>query len=175
MVDGVLGSDDLNAEIPYVKLGGRGGVNLLERTLDYQLKAQILKSAEAAPDTWIRGLSGSTIPLTISGPMADPSVGVDMQGLVVEVVKDRARKEIFKALGIDQEPPAGGGAVPDAPAGTPATGTQADTAEPAAEPTAAEPAPAEPEEAEPPTTRDLIERGIFDLLRKAEEKEKDGT
>ena len=41
---------------------------------------------------------------------------------------------------------------------------------------AAQPAaPAEPEEAEPPTTRDLIERGIFDLLRKAEEKEKDGT
>jgi len=193
MVDGVLGSDDLNAEIPFLKLGGKGGVNLLERTLDYQLNAQVLKSADNAPDSRLKSLAGSIIPLSIKGPMADPKVGVNLQGLVVETVKERARDEIFKRLGIN-EPSSGAGGTGSgtggAGSGTPTETTQtvpAAQATPAEAPqtaasggetsggtgnaTEAAPEPEAAQEAkpaEPPSTRDLIESGLRGLLKKSE-------
>jgi hypothetical protein len=41
-------------------------------------------------------------PVTTSGPMADPIVQVDMQGLVVEAVKETARGVLMKRLGLEQ-------------------------------------------------------------------------
>ncbi len=156
IVEGVIGSDSLNAEIPYLKLVGKGGVNLLERTLDYQLNAQVLKTADSATGTALKGLGGSVIPLTISGPMADPKVRVNMQGLIVETVRETARDALLKRLGLDEEEE-------KAPA-EPATGA-------AAEPTAPTETPAEPgtaEEAKPPSTRDLLEQGLRGLLKRSE-------
>lgn len=172
MADGVLGSDNLNAEIPFLKLGGKGGINLLERTLDYQLNAQVLKTADNAQDSGLKGLGGSTIPLTITGSMADPSVRVNLQGLVMETVKDKARDALIKRLGLDQGEPAAAasGAAGSASSGPPSTSTEP-AAEPAATSPAPEPAPATAEEtqaAPPPTTRDLLEQGLRGLLKRSE-------
>jgi len=183
MADGVLGSDNLTAEIPFLKLAGKGGVNLLERTLDYHLDAQVLKSADNAPDSGLKALAGSIIPLTIKGPMADPKVGVDLAGLVVETVKERATNALLKRLGVDTEAPAtgtgGAGSAASTPASTPAATAPAEAA-PTAEqaPAAAETPPeaqaAEPEKpAEPPSTRDLLEQGLRGLLKKPESKSED--
>ncbi|MGE0622024.1 MAG: AsmA family protein [Pseudomonadales bacterium] len=179
MADGVLGSDNLNAEIPFLKLGGRGGVNLVDRTLDYQLNAQVLKTADSASGSGLKGLGGSTIPLTITGPMADPSVRVNLQGLVVETVKDKARDALLKRLGVDQQE---GSAAGSPASGTAATSSAAATsAAPAADSLTTEPATTNSSaessasdkatDAEPspqPTTRDLIEQGLRGLLKRPE-------
>ena len=155
IVEGVLGSDSLNAEIPYLKLGGKGGVNLLERTIDYQLNAQVLKTADTATGTTLKGLGGSTIPLTISGPMADPKVRVNMQGLIVETVRETARDALLKRLGLDHEPEATGELATDA------SPEQAVPTETPAEPDTAE-------EAKPPSARELLEEGLRGLLKRPE-------
>lgn len=176
MADGVLGSDSLNAEIPFLKLAGKGGVNLIERTLDYQLNAQVLKSADNTPDSGLKGLGGSIIPLTIKGPMADPKVGVDLKGLIVETVKERATNALLKHLGVDTEPPAtgtgGAGSATTTPSESPAAASDAATEQTPTEaemPPEPEPQAAEPEQpAEPPSTRDLLQQGLRSLLKKPE-------
>jgi AsmA protein len=184
MADGVLGSDNLSAEIPFLKLAGKGGVNLIERTLDYHLDAQVLKSADNAPDSGLKGLAGSIIPLTIKGPMADPKVGVDLKGLVVETVKERATNALLKHLGVDTEAPATGAGGAESAASTPAPSPAADVTTdqtpteapqaPAAAETPSEAQAAEPEKpAEPPSTRDLLEQGLRGLLKKPDAKSDD--
>jgi len=179
MADGVLGSDNLNAEVPYLKLGGKGGVNLVERTLDYQLSAQVLRSADNTTDSGLKGLGGSTIPLSISGPMADPRVRVNLQGLVAETVKEKARDALLKRLGVDQSAPAT--AAGSTGAGEPsqitpaATGTEEPTTSSLASdaPAEASPTAEQAPETQPPSqpsTRDLLEQGLRGLLKRADKK-----
>ncbi|HEY5646961.1 MAG TPA: AsmA family protein, partial [Pseudomonadales bacterium] len=169
MLDGVLASDDLNADIPYLKLGGKGGMNLVEQTLDYQLTAQVVRSADNDTRSRLRGLGGSVIPLTIKGPMADPKVGVDLQGLVVETVKEKARGELLKRLGLDQQKPPAGSAESGTSTSTPTEAGAAGAASaPAKTEGAASSQEAAPAATEPATTRDLIERGLRGLLNRSE-------
>jgi AsmA protein len=194
MVEGVLGTEDLMAEIPFLKLGGTGGVNLLAGTLDYQLATHILRSADDVTESRFAGLGGSTIPLTITGSMADPKVGVNLQGLVVETVKERARNELFKHLGITQDqPPGTGGGESDGGAVVSSADTGPSESQPAAATApdvpdraiASQPAnpggmeteatseledTREEQAAEPPSTRELIEFGLRGLLRNREAK-----
>jgi AsmA protein len=183
IVDGILGSDDLSGELPHLKLGGKGGVNLVERTLDYQLSAQILKSADDATSR-LKGLAGNTIPITIKGPMADPKVGVNLQGLVVETVKERARDELLKRLGVNQDAASSGAASGETGNGASAADSATATAPSPAATADAETGPAqtvdttaaaprdedasEKQADEQPTARDLIEQGLRGLLKKRE-------
>jgi len=165
MVDGVLRSDNLKAEIPHLILKGAGGVNLIERTLDYQLNAKVLKSATNTADSVWRSLAGNTIPLTIKGEMSAPKVGVNMQGLIVETVKEKARNALLKALGTgDSAGP------PDSEAA--AVGTAADTATSTDKPSdqaETTDAPVEEQEAEPPKPEDLLKEGLRNLFKKPDQ------
>jgi hypothetical protein len=166
MVDGVLGSDNLKAEIPYLSLGGKGGVNLVERTLNYQLNAQVLKTADNATGSQLQSLIGSVIPLTIKGPMSKPKVGVDLQGLVVETVKEQARNALLKKLG----PAPADSATTTAPA-TPAASSATDASPAAATENTADAPASEPTETkpEPVKPKDLLKQGLRDLLKKPEQ------
>lgn len=174
MVDGVLGSDDLKAEIPYLSLGGKGGVNLVERTLNYQLNAQVLKTADSAPGSQLQSLVGSVIPLTIKGPMSKPKVGVDLQGLIFENVKEQARNALLKKLGAgpaENTPSAATtttGSDSNASAATQSSAAEPDSGTAAPEQPAAEPVEEnkEPEKIKP---EDLLKQGLRDLFKKPDQ------
>ena len=44
--DGVMRSDDLFAELPFMQLSGGGSINLAEATVDYGLVARVLERPE---------------------------------------------------------------------------------------------------------------------------------
>ena len=159
LAEGILGSDDLAADLPSLRLTGKGGLNLLKQTLDYRLNALVLRDKTDADAAGMADLVDLTVPLTIEGPMMAPKVGVDLQGLLTRAVRDkvekRARDLLLKKLGGSEAP------VPDAGAGA--------AIEPGAEEPAEPPQPAEPTEQE--STKDLFKRGLRDLLKPAE----DGT
>ncbi|MEZ5558608.1 MAG: AsmA family protein [Pseudomonadales bacterium] len=194
IVDGVFGSDNLTAEIPYLRLAGKGGVNLIERTLDYKLDARVVKAADAAgAASRLQELANSVIPLTIKGPLTEPKVRVDLQGLITETVKEKARDVLLKKLLGAPEAPAAptpsateaapaaaqdNRTAPDAGSASAAARAQTEQTPPASAQTPAAPAPAaeteqtpttEPEQKqEEPSPKDLLKRSLRDLLKKPE-------
>lgn len=147
MVDGVLRTERISAENAYLKLLGSGGINLIDRSLDYRLDAELLRAVEQGSGSRLAELVGNAVPLTLSGPLTSPRVGVDLQSMVTgrlrETVQERAVDALLERLGprpAPEPPPA-----------------DAEAAESADRETA-EPAPREP------STRDLLRRGLRDLL-----------
>jgi AsmA protein len=152
MANGVLQTRELTAETSALRLLGQGGINLVDLTLDYQLNAEVLEAAASAAK--LGDLVNTTIPLSIRGPLTAPKVAVDLKGLLTNTLRDtaqqRARDAVLKRLGVDDE----------APASDTAQGGAGRTQEEAAKSTdkAEEPA-------EKPSTKDLLKRGLRDLLK----------
>ena len=195
MADGVLGTDQLVAEIPFMRLAGKGGVNLLDLAMDFQINAQVLKKDDTAAGQNLADLVNATIPLSIKGPLASPRVSVDMKNLITstvrDTVQDRAREALMKRLagGTKETPPPAQAPEPAATqptATTPATDASTDPAETAAPSPDAEsaisetqpagasattpsppdsPETAVPEKQKSESPKDLLKRGLKDLLK----------
>jgi AsmA protein len=84
--DGALRSDDVAMELQYLRVAGRGGIDLVARTVDWNLEAKVLKipDAEAAMPEAV----DFTVPVRVTGPIDDPAVRPDLAGLA----KSRARQ-----------------------------------------------------------------------------------
>lgn len=154
MVDGVLRSDRLSAETPFLKLGGQGGLNLVDLALDYTLNAELLRTPEDSGGRNLAELLGKSIPLTIKGPVLSPRVSVDLKNLVTtqirSTVEQRARDALLERLTPrERETPQ-------------ATDTPATPAQP--QPDSGKPAPEAEPPARDPSPRDLLRRGLRDLI-----------
>ncbi|HKL64203.1 MAG TPA: AsmA family protein [Woeseiaceae bacterium] len=118
---GVLSNDDLFAELPFLRVTGSGTVDLAAATLDYGLSARVLERPdfiEGASDEELAEYTEAVIPIRLTGPLADPSVRPDVEGMLREEVKgrieeekERLEKKLLERLGIgpeDGEAPADG-------------------------------------------------------------------
>jgi AsmA protein len=152
MANGVLQTRELTAETSALRLLGQGGINLVELALDYQLNAEVLQAAASAAK--LGDLANATIPLSIRGPLNAPKVAVDLKGLITNTLRDtaqqRARDALLKRLGEDDETPAGDAAQGGAGRTEEAAEKSTDQGE---------------EPAEKPSTKDLLKRGLRDLLK----------
>jgi len=116
LTDGVLRTDRFSAEIPFLRVSGAATVDLPRETLDSKLTALVFEKPVFGDDASLEDLVDVRIPLTISGPVADPKVGVDLRKMVREALKDTVRDELEKKLldrlGLgkpaDEPPPADG-------------------------------------------------------------------
>ncbi|MEJ2298236.1 MAG: AsmA-like C-terminal region-containing protein, partial [Woeseiaceae bacterium] len=101
VTDGVLTSDDLRAELPFMQLTGSGDVDLNEGTVDYRLRARIFEKPElmgaATPDE-IDDLTKTVIPLRISGPLTSPSVVPDVEDLLRQRVEEEVKEKLQDKL-----------------------------------------------------------------------------
>jgi len=91
VTDGVMNSDDLFAELPYMQISGGGKVDLAAATVDYRLTARVLERPEFLRDATPEELDEFTeavIPLRITGPIASPSVRPDVEKLLRQRVED---------------------------------------------------------------------------------------
>jgi AsmA protein len=137
LADGVLRSERMIAEIPFLRLTGKGAVDLLQQGLDYRFQAKVFETPTFPDGDTLDDLTGLSIPLTITGPVASPKVGVDLAGLAANAAAQKAREKLIERLGLDepQEAPAAEG----------------------------EQQPAEKKEEKP---RDLLKKGLRDLLQR---------
>lgn len=123
LTDGVLRTDRFSAEIPFLRVSGGATVDLPGATLDSRLTALVFEKPVFGDDTSLEDLVDVRIPLTISGPVADPKVGVDLSRMAKEALKETARQtleeKLREKLGIgkpEEAPPADGEqAAPPAP------------------------------------------------------------
>lgn len=146
---GVLRSRKLLAEIPFIRLSGSGQLNLVSQQLDYALQAQVFEAPVLADGRELKDLKGLSIPLRVRGPMDEPGVSVDLRQLAGEVATQKLKDRLLKKLGGDDEKPAAATEADEAADGQPAEG--------------GEPAAVQPEKPEKP--RDILKRGLRDLLK----------
>ncbi|MEZ5564332.1 MAG: AsmA family protein [Gammaproteobacteria bacterium] len=114
--DGVLRTDQLLVEIPFLRVSGKADVNLPKKSLNSELTALVFEKPVFADDTSLEDLVNARIPLTIKGPLDDPKVRVDLQKMVQGALKESVREVIREKLGDQLREKLGLGA-PVAPAG----------------------------------------------------------
>ena len=116
LTDGVLRTDKLSAEIPFLRVSGDATVDLPKAALNSKLTALVFEKPVFGDDTSLEDLVNMSLPLTVSGPVADPKVGVDLSKMVRAVVTESVRKsledKLREKLGLpgpaEETPPADG-------------------------------------------------------------------
>jgi AsmA protein len=92
---GVLSNDDLVANTAYLKVRGRGTIDLAAATLDYRLETEVPRAIDTldrdAADA--SDLAGLVIPVRVSGALADPKVRPDLAGLAKSELKRQVEKK----------------------------------------------------------------------------------
>jgi hypothetical protein len=98
VADGVMQSNDLFAELPFMQLTGGGQVDFPDATVNYSLSARILDRPEFLQDATPEELDEFTeavIPLKITGPIASPDITPDLEKLLKDQVEEEI-KDILK-------------------------------------------------------------------------------
>jgi AsmA protein len=91
---GVITNNDLAGQLPFMRIDGRGKVDLAQETLDYRLGVEILDTPGVEAGAGAAELRGHTIPVHISGPFDELNYRVD----VAEVLKEEAKSRIEDAV-----------------------------------------------------------------------------
>jgi len=107
VTDGIFRNNDLLAELPFMRLTGKGSVDLPKAEIDYQLTARVLEKPEfasGATEEELNEFTEAVIPLRISGPLASPSIKPDLEGMLKQKVRDELEDRLLdKLLGGDDE------------------------------------------------------------------------
>jgi AsmA protein len=149
MDNGVLNTKRMVAEIPFIRLSGNGIVNLVDQNLNYRLNARVFEKPVFADGEDLASLENITIPLTLTGNLASPSVGVDIAELTKQEAVRRAGNLLMEKLGLNEPDPE-----PDATDESQAGDSTLDVA----------PEQAEGERSQQDDARDLIRKGLRDIF-----------
>ena len=141
IADGVLRSDRLLAEIPFLRVNGAGALDLARETVDYSLRAQVFETPVFPDGGNLDDLTGLTIPFTVKGPMDGPKVSVDLKNLAKDVAIQKGKQRLLEKLGLGAPDGAGSG--------------QPETVRPGEQ---QQPAPAE-------KSRDALKRSLRDIFK----------
>lgn len=91
---GIISNTDLSMKAPFLRLGGKGDVNLPNRTINYRLLPEIVQTSQGQGG---KEKTGVVVPLIISGSMDAPTITPDVKSVVKDVLKDPAKaKEQLK-------------------------------------------------------------------------------
>jgi hypothetical protein len=134
------------AEIPFLRLNGNGVLNLIEQNMNYRFNAKVYDKPVFADGEDLSGLENLTIPLTVTGDLAAPSVGVDFTELAKNEAVRKGRDLLLEKLGLGELVPA----TEDTATEDSAT-DQSDTQE-------------QPERSPRDDARELLKKGLRDLF-----------
>ena len=96
---GIVTTERLTAEAPFMRLRGEGTINLPKQELDYLVRTSIVASAVGQDGADLNNLAGLTIPVKLNGPLIRPRVSLDLASLL----ESRARQEVEERLRQEQE------------------------------------------------------------------------
>lgn len=91
ITNGMAKTTDLTISSPVLKLTGQGSANLVNKGIDFQMLASVLK----AP-----GVSAADIPVKVSGTYTDPTFRPDVEALAKGALKDKL-KDVLKKNGLE--------------------------------------------------------------------------
>ena len=101
VTDGIMRSNDLFAELPFMQLSGGGQVDIPAATINYSMTAKILDRPEllrgATPEE-IDEFTEAEIPLKVSGPLASPRIEPDLEKLLIDQVEEEIKDKLKDKL-----------------------------------------------------------------------------
>ena len=115
VTDGVLTNNDFLAQLPFLRLTGRGTANFVEGVVDYTVDATVVENPEFAGDVSeaeLNDFTAAVIPMRITGPLASPSIRPDVEALIRQEVEKEIEKRgdeiknrlLNRLFGGDDEP-----------------------------------------------------------------------
>jgi AsmA protein len=99
--DGVFRSDDLNAELPFMRLTGGGKIDFPTAEIDYRMSARFLDKpefVEVASEAELDEFTEAVIPLRVTGSLANPKIAPDIEEMLKEEVREKVEEEIRDKL-----------------------------------------------------------------------------
>ncbi|MEO8315939.1 MAG: AsmA family protein [Pseudomonadota bacterium] len=93
VVNGVATTRDLTIASQLLQISGSGSTNLVTQALDYSVMATVLKTPPGT-DEGTAQLARVTIPVKITGTLADPKIRPDLAGMLKERVKDEVKEKV---------------------------------------------------------------------------------
>ncbi|MDI1258819.1 AsmA family protein [Aquabacterium sp.] len=122
ITNGVAHNEDLAAKSPFLRLGGRGDINLMARQLDYTVSATVTGTIKGQGGVGADALNGVTVPVKLKGPFDAPDWRIAWSqvavGALQNTVKSRLEDELKAKLGLGGAvaPAASGASEPATPA-----------------------------------------------------------
>ncbi len=90
--NGVVNNQDLLVKSPFVRISGKGEVNLVTQTIDYLATGVLIKSATGQGGVNIDEVKGLSIPVHVRGTFAEPKFDLQWD----EILKQRAKDVLDK-------------------------------------------------------------------------------
>ncbi len=93
--NGVITMDDLSAKSPALRIQGKGMLaDLPADRIDYTIEATVSETSKGQGGKDLEELKGLTIPIKISGALADPKISPDIGGLALNKVKAKIEEKV---------------------------------------------------------------------------------
>ncbi len=99
ITNGVARNNDFSAKSPFLRVKGRGTIDLNNETLDYLLTAKLVGSAKGQGGDDLEKLKGVPIPVRVSGAFGDPSIKPDLESILKEVAKRKLLDKVKEKAG----------------------------------------------------------------------------
>jgi AsmA protein len=96
--NGVARNDDLSLQSPLLRVGGGGDIDIGQDKINYVVKATIVGTTKGQGGRGVDELSGVTVPVKVSGPLASPAYGLDFSSMVSDVAKQKAQEALAGEL-----------------------------------------------------------------------------
>ena len=106
VTDGVMRNEDFVADLPFMRLTGKGSVDLVAGTIDYALTGNVYDRPEGIGQTAqgeVADLAKAVIPLKVTGTLVEPKIGIDVDDMVKERAKDELRERLLEKLDDGEE------------------------------------------------------------------------
>lgn len=94
--NGVLSNQDLLAKSPFLRVDGKGKVNLVDETLDYTVKAVIVSTDKGQGGEGLDELKGIPVPVHLTGPLASPGFNINWGEVLVDTQKAKLEEKTQK-------------------------------------------------------------------------------
>lgn len=114
VTDGIFENNDLNILLPFLRLTGKGFVDLPAGHVDYSVEARVLDKPElmaGVTEAELADFTKTVVPVRISGPLSSPNVRPDIEAVfrqqvegAIEEQKEELKDRILnRLLGGDEE------------------------------------------------------------------------
>lgn len=97
--NGIAHNDDLTLKSPFLRLSGKGDINIGADSIDYLARATVVSTAGGQGGKELAELKGLTVPVHLSGPYDALKYRVDFGAMAGEAAKEKARDAVTKAIG----------------------------------------------------------------------------
>ncbi len=99
VTNGVARNNDFSAKSPFLRVKGKGTIDLANETLDYLLTTKLVGSVKGQGGDDLDKLKGVPIPVRVSGAFSDPSIKPDLESILKEVAKRKLLDKVKEKAG----------------------------------------------------------------------------